>query len=53
MQDNTWSFAADVSRIYGYGLATESDTLILEVYFIEDRPRLTLEFFYVDHPGEL
>jgi len=52
MQDNTWSFAADVSRVYGYGLATESDTLTLEVYFIDSRPRLMLEFFHGDHTGE-
>lgn len=52
MQDNTWSFAADVSRVYGYGLATESDTLTLEVYFIDSRPRLMLEFFHRNHAGE-
>lgn len=53
MQDNDWSFVSDVSRVYGYGLATKSETLTLEVYFIEDRPRLILEFFYVDRSGEL
>lgn len=53
MQDNDWSFESDVSRVYGYGLATKSETLTLEVYFIEDRPRLILEFFYVDRSGEL
>lgn len=52
MQDDTWSFIANVSRVYGYGLATEMDTLTLEVYFIDERPRMMLEFFCVDRDGE-
>ncbi|KAI0139085.1 HET-domain-containing protein [Hypoxylon sp. NC0597] len=45
MQDDTWSFAKDVSRVYGYGYPTGTDTLTLEVYFSDGRPRLMLEFF--------
>lgn len=52
MQDDTWSFAAHVSRVYGYGLATESDTLTLEIYFVNSHPRLMLEFFHGDLSGE-
>lgn len=52
MQDDTWSFTATVSRVYGYGLATETDTLTLEVYFIDERPRMMLEFFRVDRDGD-
>lgn len=52
MQDDTWSFATHVSTVYGYGLATELDTLTLEVYYIDHRPRLMLELFYVEHPSE-
>lgn len=51
MQDDTWSFTADVSKVYGYGLATESDTLTFEVYFIDNRPRVMLEFFHVEQSG--
>lgn len=52
MQDDTWSFTATVSRVYGYRLATETDTLTLEVYFIDERPRMMLEFFCMDSDGE-
>lgn len=52
MQDETWSFTGTVSRVYGYGLATETDTLTLEVYFIDERPRMMLEFFCVNRDGE-
>jgi hypothetical protein len=52
MQDYTWSFAADISSVYGYGLARESDTLTLEVYFIDNRPRLVLELFHTNCSGK-
>ncbi|KAI1141501.1 HET-domain-containing protein [Hypoxylon sp. FL0543] len=45
MQDDTWSFETNVSRVYGYGYLTGTETLTLEVYFSDGRPRLMLEFF--------
>lgn len=53
MQDDTWSFAAHVSRVYGYGLPfwKASDTLTLELYFTDNRPRLILEFFLSELSG--
>ncbi|OTA59596.1 HET-domain-containing protein [Hypoxylon sp. EC38] len=45
MQDDTWSFAKDASKVYGYGYPTGADTLILEIYFCDGRPRLMLEIF--------
>jgi hypothetical protein len=53
MQDDTWSFTENVSKVYGYGLATKDDTLTLEVYFIERLPRVVLEFFYTRHESRL
>lgn len=50
MQDGTWSFINDVSRVYGYAQATCHDTLTLEVYFLPDRPRIMLELFLYHHP---
>ncbi|KAI1416501.1 HET-domain-containing protein [Hypoxylon sp. FL1857] len=47
MQDDTWSFTANVSRVYGYGYPTGADTLTLEVYFNDGKPRFMLEFFYL------
>lgn len=53
MQDETWSFTVSVSRVYGYGLVRGTDdTLTLEVYFIDERPRMMLEFFFVYHDSE-
>ena len=37
---------ADIRRIYIYGLATEFDTLTLQLYFVDDRPKLILEIFH-------
>lgn len=51
MQED-WSFTATVSRVYGYGLATDTDTLTLEVYFIDERPRMMFGFFCVGRDGE-
>ncbi|KAI1353694.1 HET-domain-containing protein [Xylaria sp. FL0043] len=45
MQAEGWSFEHDVSRAYGYGLASEKDTLALELYFYDERPRIVLEYF--------
>ncbi|KAK4441926.1 heterokaryon incompatibility protein-domain-containing protein [Podospora aff. communis PSN243] len=49
MQNGAWSFAQDVSKVYGYALSSQNDTLTLELYFRDERPRITLEFF--SEPG--
>ncbi|KAK6833331.1 heterokaryon incompatibility protein [Apiospora arundinis] len=46
-QDDSWSLK-DVSTLYGYGFR-DDNTLILEIYFIEDRPRAVLEFYHAGH----
>ncbi|KAI1302226.1 HET-domain-containing protein [Xylaria venustula] len=47
MQAEGWSFEHDVSKVYGYGIALETDTLALEIYFHDERPRIILEYFIV------
>jgi hypothetical protein len=44
-EDETWKFAKDVSRVYLYALASEDDSLTVEIYFHADRPKLVLEYF--------
>ncbi|KAH8890115.1 HET-domain-containing protein [Thozetella sp. PMI_491] len=43
MQDATWSFARDTSIVNGY--AFSDDTLFLEIYFRDAKPRIVIEFF--------
>ncbi|KAJ4854217.1 heterokaryon incompatibility protein (HET) domain-containing protein [Trichoderma breve] len=45
MQDETWSFARDVSTVNGY--AFSGDTLFLEISFVKEKrkPRVVIEFF--------
>lgn len=45
MQDETWSFATDVSTVNGY--AFSGDTLFLEISFVKEKrkPRVVIEFF--------
>lgn len=45
MQDETWSFATDVSIVNGY--AFSGDTLFLEISFLKEKrkPRVVIEFF--------
>ncbi|KAI8948208.1 hypothetical protein F4801DRAFT_604601 [Xylaria longipes] len=45
IQADDWSFERDVSTVYGYGLASANDTLALEVYFKDGRPRILLGYF--------
>lgn len=51
--EGPWSFATDVSSVYGYGLETATDTLTLEIYFGEHtgRSKLVLELFWVAGDG--
>ncbi|KAI0967648.1 heterokaryon incompatibility protein-domain-containing protein [Xylaria arbuscula] len=45
MQAEDWSFEHDVSRVYG--IASNRDTLALELYFYDERPRIIREYFIV------
>lgn len=47
-EDESWSFDKHVARIYAYCLESENDTLSLELYFNDDRPKLILEYFCRD-----
>lgn len=40
------SQAPAVSRVCAYGLAADCDTLSMEIYFKDDRPKLILELFH-------
>lgn len=51
--DGQWSFTSDVSRVYGHALATDTDTLTLEVCFVQERPKLVIELFRTDYHGML
>lgn len=46
-EGSSWSFDEAVTRVYVYGLceANHNETLSLEIYFQDDRPKLTLELF--------
>ncbi|KAK8066653.1 HET-domain-containing protein [Apiospora hydei] len=46
-EDSSWSLK-DVSTVYGYGFRSEHDTLTLEIYFVQERPKVVLEFFVTD-----
>jgi hypothetical protein len=46
------SFEEDVTRVYTYCLGIEDDSLCLELYFKDDRPKLILEFFYPENPDK-
>jgi hypothetical protein len=45
-ENNMWSFEKHVAHVYGYGLATNQETFSIQVYFIDDRPKLVIEYFY-------
>jgi hypothetical protein len=47
-EDESWSFDKDVTRAYVYGLGIENDSLSMELYFNDERPKLVLEFFHRD-----
>ncbi|KAL7905437.1 heterokaryon incompatibility domain-containing protein [Trichoderma velutinum] len=54
MQDETWSFATDVSTVNGY--AFSGDTLFLEISFRKEKrkPRVIIEFFTdIAHPDSM
>lgn len=47
-EDESWSFNTGVIRVYAYAhsSAIEDDTLSVELYFNDERPKLILEFFH-------
>lgn len=46
MEDDSWSLE-DALSLYGYGFR-DHDTLIVEIHFKQDRPRIELEFYQAD-----
>lgn len=50
-----WSLQRDVRRIYARccGIRNElQDSLLLEIYFVDDRPKLELEFYSLQPHGK-
>jgi hypothetical protein len=50
----TWSFQHDVRRVYARCCGKRNyhhDSLLLEVYFTDDRPKLELEFYSLQPHG--
>ena len=45
-QQDSWEFSTDITRVYAYGLTKQQDSLYLELYFRDDRPKLVLEFYH-------
>lgn len=43
--EDGWTLAEDVTRIYVFGLANKEDSLSLELYFKDDRPKVILEVY--------
>lgn len=54
-ESRSWAFEQDVRRVYAQCRSMrngKSDTLCLELYFKNDRPKVELEFFSIDANGE-
>ncbi|KAH8782076.1 heterokaryon incompatibility protein-domain-containing protein [Hyaloscypha finlandica] len=51
--EDGWTLAEDVTHIYVFGLAKEEDSLSLELYFRDDRPKVVLEFYRRERNGLL
>ncbi|RYP24494.1 hypothetical protein DL765_000514 [Monosporascus sp. GIB2] len=51
--DSSWSVDKDVSRAYAYGPSDLglAETLFVELYFIDERPKLVLEYFHPQSRG--
>lgn len=47
--EGPWKLNEDVTRIYLIGLTRQEDSLTLEIYFSDDRPKLVLEFYRGEH----
>ncbi|KAF4459988.1 HET-domain-containing [Fusarium albosuccineum] len=46
MEDATWRFSKDVSWVYATANVEKNETLCLEVYFKDDRPKYIFELFF-------
>jgi hypothetical protein len=51
--EDGWTLAEDVTHIYVLGLANKEDSLSLELYFRDDRPKIVLEFYRRERDGFL
>ncbi|KAF8851360.1 HET-domain-containing protein [Acephala macrosclerotiorum] len=51
-ENETWLFEHDVRRVYARCLGKDDESLSLEVFFCDDRPKLVLEFFYKDQENQ-
>jgi hypothetical protein len=51
--EDGWTLAEDVTHIYVFGLAKKEDSLSLELYFRDDRPKVVLEFYRRERNGLL
>ncbi|TVY22392.1 hypothetical protein LHYA1_G008428 [Lachnellula hyalina] len=43
--EDGWTLAGDITHIYVFALAKNEDSLSLELYFRDDRPKVVLEFY--------
>jgi hypothetical protein len=51
--EDGWKLAEDVTHIYVFGLAKKEDSLSLELYFRDDRPKVVLELYRRERDGLL
>lgn len=54
VESNEWTFQRDVRRVYARCCSIRKsyhDSLTLEVYFVDDRPKIELEFFSLQPHG--
>ncbi|KAF4447929.1 HET-domain-containing protein [Fusarium austroafricanum] len=52
MEDGEWQFSEHVSRVYATANGEKDETLTLEVYFKDDRPKHTLELYFSAADGD-
>jgi hypothetical protein len=53
-ESGTWSFKDDIRRVYARCRSSSTkipDSLTVEIYFADERPKLELEFFSLDGSG--
>ena len=51
--EDGWTLAEDVTHMYVFGLAKTKDSLSVELYFKDDRPKVVLEFYRRERNGLL
>lgn len=52
MEDGDWQFSEHVSRVYATANGEKDETLTLEVYFKDDRPKSTFELYFDAADGD-